>query len=422
MRIGGKSLVCQLILVLWVLYGFVAYLTYLGQTEIQPLPEEILRKYSSFLEPSPPQEVLVKRAKEVLERSGIRTAKLYYGVDLLYHRKIFRFLHSRLSHEEFQKILETEDPPLFYWHVYFYEPAKRLINENLWHVHLNFHGRPIGFQASQWRQTAFREIPKEDIRRIAMERLHRELGWEPSQLAPRSLTDFIRHPAARSDWVWEVKRGAPAAGYPLGGQIIVFARELKGVVLFQEEYYHPDLKIPWSEFIADVPKSLAPIVGMLIALLIPGLGLQTRGLQISKWMRVGLEIEIVAAFLLSFVGCFATIFQGCTELCSLHRLVTFPLILIMIFGLRKWVTQAPLFWLVPSLLIPHCLCANLMNYFFMKRIILSPLCYLLPFGVTMANLAGLTGRAPKVWLALSALALLGFFIVAILHQIFGFPW
>lgn len=146
----------------------------------------------------------------------------------------------------------------------------------------------------------------------------------------------------------------------------------------------------------------------------------------NRMARGLLLAAIPSGFLASSLDCMGLSLEGCTGYCSFIKLAWIPLLALVCaafyYARQAWMllaTTAMAF--VP--LLPHCLCYNVGNGWWIDRIGASPVCYAWGFTVTMIA-AGALRPGARRWPSLAVCGAiiggaLGFFIS---HHYFHFPW
>jgi hypothetical protein len=137
----------------------------------------------------------------------------------------------------------------------------------------------------------------------------------------------------------------------------------------------------------------------------------------------GLLAAVGLSYLVMAVGCTADLFQGCTRVCTLVRLTVAPLTLAALFlGSRDTRFDLYAIGLAAVGLVPHCVCDNFANHPWIARIGASPLCFFLPFCVTLAAVSGLHGLRPVLCLIGAAAAVTAAAALGLGHQMLHYPW
>lgn len=154
--------------------------------------------------------------------------------------------------------------------------------------------------------------------------------------------------------------------------------------------------------------------------------------QSSNQSRLGnLKRELLLAaipvsFFASSLGCSGLSAAGCTPFCTFIKLIWIPLIALacgiyVLAPSRIWLTTISVMSFVP--LVPHCVCYNVGNAWWIVRIGASPVCYSWGFVVSVIALSALekgTRRWPSLVLcAVIVCGAAGFFVT---HHYFHYPW
>jgi hypothetical protein len=135
---------------------------------------------------------------------------------------------------------------------------------------------------------------------------------------------------------------------------------------------------------------------------------------------------IPLGFLASSLDCTGLSLQGCSPFCTFVKLIWIPPIAVACAGsffARKpvWFTAIALMSFVP--LVPHCVCYNVANAWWIDHLGASPLCYGWGFVVSVIAVGALR-KGVNLWASL----VICFAIVAgsvaffISHHYFHFPW
>ncbi len=146
----------------------------------------------------------------------------------------------------------------------------------------------------------------------------------------------------------------------------------------------------------------------------------------QKIGRALLLLAIPLGFLASSLDCSGLSAQGCTQFCSAIKLVWIPLLAVI--GLAYYfMEKAWLLILVSAMsfvpLVPHCICYNVGNGWWIERLGASPTCYAWGFVVTLIAVSAIKYKArlfPS--LMLCGVILSGAFGFFISHHYFHFPW
>ncbi len=152
--------------------------------------------------------------------------------------------------------------------------------------------------------------------------------------------------------------------------------------------------------------------------------------QVAIGQRVKERTMLVAAiplgFLASSLDCTGLSAQGCSPFCTFVKLVWIPLIAVVcvvyLYARKEaWLTAIVVMSFVP--LVPHCVCYNLGNAWWIDRIGGSPLCYGWGFVVSIIAVGALRKGArlgASLVVCFTVIAgSVGFFVS---HHYFQFPW
>jgi hypothetical protein len=131
-------------------------------------------------------------------------------------------------------------------------------------------------------------------------------------------------------------------------------------------------------------------------------------------------------FFASSLDCTGLSLQGCSPFCTFIKLVWIPLIAAVC--LVYYITRKPA-WLTVIVvmsfvaLVPHCVCYNVGNAWWIDRIGASPLCYGWGFVVSMIAVSALR-RGANYWpsLVVSFTIVLGATTFFVSHHYLQFPW
>lgn len=146
----------------------------------------------------------------------------------------------------------------------------------------------------------------------------------------------------------------------------------------------------------------------------------------SVEQRALLLAAIPLGFLASSLGCTGLSLHGCSPFCTFVKLVFIPLIAAgcvgyFFVGKEFLLTAVALMSFVP--LMPHCVCYNVGNAWWIDRLGASPLCYGWGFVVSMISTSGLRkGGSIAISLTICLAIILGSTAFFVGHHYFGFPW
>ncbi|HJZ68437.1 MAG TPA: hypothetical protein VKF81_09980 [Blastocatellia bacterium] len=142
--------------------------------------------------------------------------------------------------------------------------------------------------------------------------------------------------------------------------------------------------------------------------------------------RALLLAAIPLGFLTSSLGCTGLSLHGCSPFCTFVKLVWIPLIAAACVGYlfalkRALLTAIVVMSFVP--LIPHCVCYNVGNAWWIDRLGASPLCYGWGFVVSVIALGALLkGKNLLQSLAICFAIVGGSTAFFVAHHYFHFPW
>ncbi|MEK6320612.1 MAG: hypothetical protein AABN33_02895 [Acidobacteriota bacterium] len=142
--------------------------------------------------------------------------------------------------------------------------------------------------------------------------------------------------------------------------------------------------------------------------------------------RVLLLAAMPLGFLASSLDCMGLSLQGCSPFCTFVKLTWIPLIaavcvVYFFVGKQGWLAAIAAMSFVP--LVPHCVCYNFGNAWWIDRLGASPLCYGWGFVVSVIAVSALR-KGTHLWLSLAVCFTIiagatGFFVS---HHYFQFPW
>lgn len=143
--------------------------------------------------------------------------------------------------------------------------------------------------------------------------------------------------------------------------------------------------------------------------------------------RAILFAAVPVGFLASSLDCTGLNWQGCTDFCTMIKLAWIPLITIVSLVAffrplyKRWLTLLTLMSFLP--LVPHCVCYNVGNAWWIDRIGASPTCYAWGFVVSLIAVPALR-RNKRLWSSAVVcgaiiFGALGFFVA---HHYLHYPW
>jgi hypothetical protein len=188
--------------------------------------------------------------------------------------------------------------------------------------------------------------------------------------------------------------------------------------------------------ILAIPFAILVVAALLVALMNLLAAGKTRSTAIddetetvtglSKPLQALLLLAIPLGFLASTLDCSGLAPRGCTPFCTFIKLAWIPLIamacgvyffkaaswLLVVINLMSFVT-----------LLPHCLCFNVGNGWWIERLGASPMCYVWGFVVGLISVSALINQA-RVWpsIVVSGAIIGGASAFFISHHYFHFPW
>ena len=138
-----------------------------------------------------------------------------------------------------------------------------------------------------------------------------------------------------------------------------------------------------------------------------------------------LVAAIPLGFLASSLDCTGLSAQGCSPFCTFVKLVWIPLIAVVcvVYLLARkeaWLTAIAVMSFVP--LVPHFVCYNLGNAWWIDRIGASPLCYGWGFLVSIIAVGALRKAARLASLLVCFTVIAGSAGFFVSHHYFQFPW
>jgi hypothetical protein len=191
------------------------------------------------------------------------------------------------------------------------------------------------------------------------------------------------------------------------------------------------IEMPW---LLAIPFAVLVVAALLIvALNVLAIGKGASGnavaaaqSQPSRAAKVWLLASIPLGFLASTLGCSGLALQGCSPFCSYIKLLGIPLLAI-VCAVYYFKPSNGLLTAISVLsfvsLVPHCICYNVGNGWWIERLGASPMCYVWGFVVTLIAASAIKSAA-RPWLSIlvnSAIigGALAFFVS---HHYFRFPW
>jgi hypothetical protein len=176
-----------------------------------------------------------------------------------------------------------------------------------------------------------------------------------------------------------------------------------------------------------VPFSLLVVAAVLMAALHLGTWGRTGAVvDPAKPSRALLLATIPLGFLASTLDCSGLAPNGCTPLCTLIKLGLIPALALLcaLYFFRPFIGLPILIGLLSFVtLVPHCVCTNVGNGWWIARLGASPMCYVWGFSVSLIALGAIrSGRHAALSLLVNAAILGGAMAFFISHHYFHFPW
>jgi hypothetical protein len=156
----------------------------------------------------------------------------------------------------------------------------------------------------------------------------------------------------------------------------------------------------------------------------------TKGAQSARGRLALAQTILLAAIPLGFIAssldCTGLNVEGCSPFCTFIKVVWTPLLAVVClsyFFMRKGWSLTVILAISFVPLVPHCICYNVGNQWWIQRIGVSPLCYGWGFFISIIAVAALRSGV-HLWLSLAVcIAIIsgatGFFIS---HHYYHFPW
>ena len=190
-------------------------------------------------------------------------------------------------------------------------------------------------------------------------------------------------------------------------------------------------------FALDFAREMTPLLAVPFwALVFAALSIAAANLFLSKNSKRGDEragnnraiilLAIPLGFLASTLDCMGLTLEGCTAYCTFIKLVWIPIIALAcaayVITRKAWlITAIAIMSFAP--LVPHCVCYNPGNGWWIDRLGASPVCYGWGFVVSMISTGALRPGAlfrPAIGVSYAIITgAIGFFIT---HHYLHFPW
>jgi hypothetical protein len=138
-----------------------------------------------------------------------------------------------------------------------------------------------------------------------------------------------------------------------------------------------------------------------------------------------LRALVPLAFLASSLGCSGLSAAGCSRICTLIRWVGVPLLAVVLlvpFSRRRLPVHFALA-LAAIALVPHCICDNPANAWWVAGLGASPMCHAWSFAAALVALSAVSSRTPPLTSLLVSGAIVGGSLAFFAgHHFLGYPW
>jgi hypothetical protein len=148
--------------------------------------------------------------------------------------------------------------------------------------------------------------------------------------------------------------------------------------------------------------------------------------KLSTTAKGLLLASIPLGFLASTLDCSGLALQGCSAFCTAIKLLGIPLI-VVVCAIYFFKPASSLLMTIIAMsfvsLVPHCICYNVGNGWWIEHFGASPMCYVWGFVVTLIS-ASTIKSGERVWLSLwvNGAIIGGALTFFISHHYFHFPW
>jgi hypothetical protein len=148
--------------------------------------------------------------------------------------------------------------------------------------------------------------------------------------------------------------------------------------------------------------------------------------SLPKGARAGLLAMIPLGFVASSLDCTGLSLSGCTPFCTFVKTVWIPAIAVVcaMYYFKAWDGLLLGISAMAFLsLVPHCVCFNVGNGWWIERIGASPVCYVWGFLVSVISVSALRyGRRVRPSLVVCGAIIAGATGFFVSHHYFHFPW
>lgn len=148
--------------------------------------------------------------------------------------------------------------------------------------------------------------------------------------------------------------------------------------------------------------------------------------ELPNTTRALLLAAIPLGFLASSLDCTGLDLNGCTPFCTFIKTIWIPAMAIVCTAYYFW-RLAPLRLAITVMafvpMVPHCLCYNVGNGWWIERLGASPMCYVWGLAVSVVAMSAMTSRKHiLVSLGVVLTIIAGATVFFIAHHYFHFPW
>jgi len=148
--------------------------------------------------------------------------------------------------------------------------------------------------------------------------------------------------------------------------------------------------------------------------------------DLSSTTRAVLLAAIPLGFLAASLDCTGLSLSGCTPFCTFIKTIWIPALAIGCAADYFW-RSAPLRLAITAMalvpMVPHCLCFNVGNGWWIERLGASPMCYVWGLAVSVVAISAMTsGKHIRISLGVVVTIIAGATGFFIAHHYFHFPW
>jgi len=153
---------------------------------------------------------------------------------------------------------------------------------------------------------------------------------------------------------------------------------------------------------------------------------QSAAAGLSNKLRALLLAAIPLGFFASSLDCTGLSLRGCTPFCTFIKIIWIPLVAILCAAVYFWpsgLLRLAITAMAFVPMVPHCLCYNVGNGWWIDRVGASPMCYVWGLAVSVVALSAITnGKNGFVSLGVALTIITGATGFFISHHYFHFPW